>query len=100
MTVIARLASMFFCALAAGCANAPQENYTLGFNDQSYILAERLGSERWCYVRVIEGIPLDEVCVNGDKIRYRESARPDKGFHFIPSTVYAVFDNHDDENPI
>ncbi|MEM6616579.1 MAG: hypothetical protein AAGA88_10535 [Pseudomonadota bacterium] len=91
---------VLFGILVAGCSHAPQENYTLGFKDQSYILAERLGAQRWCYVRVLEGIPIDQVCVNGDTIKYSENTRTHKGVHFIPSTVYAVFDNADDDDPL
>ena len=77
--------------LLAACASMPNGGKApLTEPNETYIqVSER--NDLWCYTRVIEGIPRDEICQHGDFIRYSPEPHPLNIYRPIPPYILALF---------
>lgn len=77
--------------LLSACATKPDRPQApLTQPNESYIQVTKQKST-WCYTRVIEGLPKDEICQKGDFIRYSPDPHPMTVYRPIPNYVLALF---------
>ncbi len=89
------LASKAICLsgaiLLSACATKPEApTAPLTQPNESFIQVTKQKST-WCYTRVIEGMPKDEICQKGDFIRYSPEPHPETIYRPIPGYVMALF---------
>ena len=79
---------------AVGCADRPllgsaATKAPLAPNE-TFIQVNKQGST-FCYTRVIEGAPFDQICQKGDYVRYSDNPDPEEVFQPIPEYIMALF---------
>lgn len=86
----------------ASCASGPfalkgmettSSTTRLDLAEQSYVMAEKKPRNWWCYTRVIQGVPADQICQRGDFLRYSPTPGANgQAPTLIPVPVLALFE--------
>lgn len=79
-------------AALGGCASAPRDTAMSGQAMRAYIVIDEAGRET-CYLRFVDGLATDRVCVDGDFIRYTQYPDDLGDAPVVPDYVSAMFDN-------
>ena len=88
----AKVVALVIMALAVSACATRQDKLKAPLTEpnETYIQVTQR-HKTWCYTRVIEGAPRDEICQQGDFIRYSPEPHPLNVYRPIPSYVLALF---------